>query len=116
MLDLVRIIRYYQQGASSPPAYIIENVPTHDDPRPSIQSAHFFLRSLLGIPLLIDAAHVGARAHRLRYLWSNLIPITLLYALRQQTVRSPGLLVQDILEPHRSLLPVNYPAKACFHQ
>jgi hypothetical protein len=81
--------------------YVVENVPSAQDQRPLVRLG---LRSLIhwfGQPFVLDAAQVGARAHRVRYLWTNMVPHSVLKQVKMHTVRPPNLTVQQILEPGR---------------
>jgi hypothetical protein len=81
--------------------YVIENVPSAQDSRPLVRLG---LRSIIqwfGKPFVMDAAQVGARAHRLRYVWTNMIPLAVLKKLKSMTTRPANRTVQQILEPGR---------------
>ncbi|KAK3275218.1 hypothetical protein CYMTET_16640 [Cymbomonas tetramitiformis] len=68
-------------------------------------SAAGSLQGLQGIPITIDAAQLGARAHRLRNYWSNMAcPISTQQVLTA-VVRDPNRLVSDILDPGRAERP-----------
>lgn len=59
---------------------------------------------MVGKPFMINAAYTGARAHRLRYLWTNLIeiPIEVLYKMKAQTITPPHITIQqNNFEPGR---------------
>jgi hypothetical protein len=58
------------------------------------------IHGILGVPVLIDAAAVGSRAHRPRFWWTNLALAKLLQSAIGRT-RRPDVYVSDILDPHR---------------
>jgi hypothetical protein len=59
------------------------------------------IHGILDVPVLIDAAAVGSRAHRPRFWWTNLAPAELLQSAIART-RRPNVYVSDILDPHRT--------------
>jgi hypothetical protein len=59
------------------------------------------IHGILGVPVLIDVAAVGSRAHRPRFWWTNLAPAKLLQSAIGRT-RRPDVYVSDILDPHRT--------------
>jgi hypothetical protein len=59
------------------------------------------IHNILGVPVLIDAAAVGSRAHRPRLWWTNLAPTELLQLAVGQ-IKRPDVYVSDILDPHRA--------------
>jgi hypothetical protein len=56
-----------------PPAFLFENtaMPTHKDPNIAVRDFQIIC-SIIGQPVLLDAARFGARAHRLCNFWTNL--------------------------------------------
>eukprot|EP00854_Cymbomonas_tetramitiformis_P010215 gene10215-biopygen10446 len=63
------------------------------------------LQRLVGIPITIDAAQIGARAHRLRNYWSNMAcPISAQQVLTAVEC-DPNRLGNDILDPGRTERP-----------
>ena len=64
--------------------------------------------------MLIDAAAMGSRAHRLRNFWTNLADSRLLSAVVESVERDPGILVQQIMDQGRMVplaqrnSPTNY--------
>jgi hypothetical protein len=59
------------------------------------------IHNILRIPVLIDAAAMGSRAHRPRLWWTNLAPAKLLQSAVGRIKRS-DMYVSDILDPHRA--------------
>jgi hypothetical protein len=59
------------------------------------------IHSILGVPVLIEAAAVDSRAHRLRFWWTNLVQAELLQSAIGRT-RRPDVYVSDILDPYRT--------------
>jgi site-specific DNA-cytosine methylase len=99
--DMVRIIRYLQTSQRRPPGYIVENVPVVSSSRSRTLESMHKIHGILGVPVLIDAAAVGSRAHRPRFWWTNLAPVELLQSAIART-RRPDVYVSDILDPHRT--------------
>jgi hypothetical protein len=66
----------------------------------TLESMHM-IHNILGMPVLIDAAAVGSRAHRPRLWWTNLAPAELLQSAMGLIKRLDGLM-SDILDPHRA--------------
>jgi hypothetical protein len=97
--DMVRVIRYLQTSQRRPPAYIVENVPVESSSRSITLESMHKIHGILGVPVLIDAAVVGSRAHRPRFWWTNLAPAELLQSAIGRT-RGPDVYVSDILDPH----------------
>jgi hypothetical protein len=99
--DMVRVIRYLQTSQCRPPGYIVENVPVVSSSRSRMLESMHKIHGILGVPMLIDAAAVGSRAHRPRFWWTNLAPAELLQSAIGRT-RRPDVYVSDILDPHRT--------------
>jgi hypothetical protein len=98
---MVRIIRYLQTSQRRPPGYIVENVPVVSSSRSRTLESMHKIHGILGVPVLIDAAAVGSRAHHPRFWWTNLAPAELLQSAIGRT-RRPDVYVSDILDPHRT--------------
>ena len=109
LCDLVRVIRMMQElFASSPPAYILENVPMQHNFRHNHIRFPVFeeVCKFIGRPVELDSARVGSRAHRLRNYWTNLAePDALSRVLGQIDQRASGPLDQ-ILGEGRESMPV----------
>jgi hypothetical protein len=99
--DMVRIIRYLQTSQRRSPDYIVENVPVVSSSQSRTLESMHKIHSILGMPVLINAAAVGSRAHRPRFWWTNLAPAELLQSAIVRT-RRPNVYVSDILDPHRT--------------
>jgi hypothetical protein len=99
--DMVRVIRYLQTSQCRPPGYIVENIPVVSSSRSRTLESMHKIHGILGVPVLIDAAAVGFRAHRPRFWWTNLAPTKLLQSAIGCT-RWPDVYVSDILDPHRT--------------
>jgi site-specific DNA-cytosine methylase len=65
--DMVRVICYLQTSQHRPPGYIVENVPVVSCSRSRTLESIHKIHGILGVPVLIDAAAVGSRAHRPRF-------------------------------------------------
>jgi hypothetical protein len=100
-----------------PLGYILENAPMQFNQRhPRVSLVHFpRICKELGTPVLLDAARVGSRAHRLRNYWTNLADANALQVVIDSVQRPPGLLAADILEegvtiprvaPHDDFFPL----------
>jgi hypothetical protein len=106
--DAVRIVGTLQQlQLQQPPAYIMENTAmqvsfTHA----SVREVDFpRICSIIGEPVLIDAARFGSYAHRLRNFWSNLAAPEHVRLVVQQAQRAPGRRVDAVLDAGRSTQP-----------
>jgi hypothetical protein len=98
---MVRVIRYLQTSQRRPLGYIVENVPVVSSLRSRTLESMHKVHRILGVPVLIDAAAVGSRAHHPRFWWTNLAPAELLQSAIGHT-RQPDVYVRDILDPHRT--------------
>lgn len=63
-----------------PLGYLVEHVAAGTDRRPKVRQHYAAARGLLGPEIVVDAAQLGSRAHRLRAWWTNLEGIPLLRA------------------------------------
>ena len=97
--DMVHIICYLQTSQRQLPSYIVENVPVASSSRSRMLESIHKIHDILGVPMLIDAAAVGSRAHHPRFWWTNLAPAELLQLAISHT-RRPDVYVSDILDPH----------------
>eukprot|EP00877_Chromochloris_zofingiensis_P006431 jgi/Chrzof1/2040/UNPLg00696.t1 len=107
--DLISIIKLLQSMQQAlPPAYVLENTAfQYNFNSPNISKAEFeLINSLIGAPVVIDAARFGSRAHRLRNFWQNLCPTHIMQYAVHAAVRPTGLTVQQILDPERLASPV----------
>ena len=105
--ELVRVINHLEDiQVPLPPAiqhpfsYIFENVASQFDRRQHIRDDFLQIQHYIGQPVIIDAARHGARAHRLRALWTNLVSAGVLSAANQLVTRDLRLTVDDILDVH----------------
>jgi hypothetical protein len=99
--DMVRVIRYLQTSQRRSQGYIVENVPVVSSSRSRTLESMHKIHGILGVPVLIDAAAVGSRAHCPRFWWTNLAPAELLQSAIGRT-RRLDVYVSDILDPHRT--------------
>jgi hypothetical protein len=99
--DMVRVIRYLQTSQRRPPGYIVENVPVVNNSWSRMLESMHKIHGILGVPVLIDTAAVGSRAHHPRFWWTNLAHAELLQSAIGHT-RWPDAYVSDILDPHRT--------------
>jgi site-specific DNA-cytosine methylase len=65
--DMVRVIRYLQTSQRRPPGYTVENVPVVNSSRSRTLESMHKIQGNFGVPVLIDAAAVGSRAHHPRF-------------------------------------------------
>eukprot|EP00775_Hariotina_reticulata_P014999 gene14999-biopygen395 len=106
--DLIGTLQQLQPEL--PPAYLLENVPFqhHRNQQIALQD-YAYITSIIGLPVVLDAAEVGSFAHRVRNFWTNLCPTEPLATALQYVRRPPGRAVQQILPPHRAAQPVRRP-------
>jgi site-specific DNA-cytosine methylase len=100
--DMIRVMRYLQTSQRQPPSYIVENVPVVNNSRSRTLESMHRIHNILGVPVLIDTAAVGSRAHRPRLWWINLAPAELLQSAVDR-IKRLDVYVSDILDPHRAL-------------
>jgi hypothetical protein len=93
-------MHYLQTSQRRPPDYIVENVPVVSSSRSRTLESMHRIHNILGVPVLIDAAAVGSRAHHPRLWWTNLTLAELLQSAVGRIKRS-DVYVSDILDPHR---------------
>jgi hypothetical protein len=74
------------------PAFIFENtsIQAHRDSQISVNDFNTIC-SIIGQPVLLDAARFGSGAHRLRSFWSNLANPTQILAVADAIDRDPSL-------------------------
>ena len=102
---LMRILSTLQRlQPSCPPAYIIENTAMQVGKNAEKLAGDFTtICNQLGEPVLLDAARVGAGAHRLRNYWTNLADSALVMTVLDTVHRDPTVTLHDrVLEPGRS--------------
>jgi transposase InsO family protein len=97
-----RVIGSMQQLLKNhlPLGYILENAPMQFNQRHLHISQVQFPRICreLGTPVVLDAARVGSRAHRLRNYWTNLADANALQTVIDGVKRPDDILASDILE------------------
>ena len=71
--DLVRLVNYFQAEQPTPPIYILENTYPGEKCTPAVIKASDLVQAFIGAPVLIDAADLGAAAHRVRLFWTNML-------------------------------------------
>ena len=106
--DLLRIMGALQQlQPHKPPAYLLENTNMKHSTG-EIQMADYpEICAAVSTPILLDAAQCGSFAHRLRNYWTNLVDTEQLsHVFKTAVRRTPGLFVDDILDPGRVTAPV----------
>ena len=101
---VIQIIGALQQLQSAQlPLFIIENAAMQFNWKSdTIRNVDFpALCDQMGTPVTLDAARFDSYAHRLRNFWQNLVKTPDLQRAIFQVSRTPGLLVDDILDPQR---------------
>jgi hypothetical protein len=98
--DMIRVMRYLQTSQRRPPSYIVENMPMVSSSRSRTLESMHRIHNILGVPVLIDAAVVGSRAHLPQLWWTNLAPTELLQSAVGR-IKWPDVYVNDISDPHR---------------
>jgi hypothetical protein len=88
-----------------PPAFLFENtaMQTHKDPNISVRDFEVIC-SIIGQPVLLDAARFGAGAHRLRNFWTNLALPRHLTCCAKHILRNPNLFADMWLGPGRETI------------
>jgi hypothetical protein len=88
-----------------------------DSKSPAVQDAFVRICHAVGQPVVVDAARFGSYAHRLRNFWSNLADPVHINCLVSATTRTPGRLVDPVLDPGRQVafyaLPSRPPRYQC---
>jgi hypothetical protein len=100
LVELLRVLHVLQglhNAWGRPLGYLIEHVAAGHNKRPKVQQDFAAARGLLGPELVVDAARLGSRAHRLRAWWTNLEGVSLLRAAFSNQQRPPGLFVHQVL-------------------
>ena len=60
------MINFFQTHQASPLIYILENTYPGERCTPAVQNAANLVESFIGAPVVVDAADLGAAAHRVR--------------------------------------------------
>ncbi|GAQ93293.1 putative retrotransposon protein, partial [Klebsormidium nitens] len=77
-MSVLNELQALHQAWGQPMAYLIEHVAAGHDKRPRVREHFEAVRGLLGLEVVLDAAQLGSRAHRLRAWWTNLEGVSLL--------------------------------------
>ena len=64
--DLVRIINFFQQDQATPLIYILNNTHPGERYTNAVKKAGDLVQAFIGAPVMVDAADLGAAAHRVR--------------------------------------------------
>ena len=97
--DMVRIVNFFQREQQSSMVYILENTYPGGNSTPAVKKAGELVQAFLGAPIIIDAADLGAAAHRVRLFWTNMLPAATLQAALP-TLLPPLPSLDDILQPY----------------
>jgi hypothetical protein len=114
LLKLLDGLQSSNRLQGNPPlGYMLENTAFQYHWSPEVAGKDFAaVCGVLGTPVEVDAARFGSRAHRLRNYWTNLGEPGKVASAVVCAERPPGLLVQQVLEPGRSPMPVTYASRA----
>ena len=80
------------------------------------KDAYAEICSAFGTPVVLDAAAVGSRAHRLRNYWTNLAPTAVLTTVTAKARRPAGRAVDDVLDVGWHAKSASAAAKPPFYQ
>jgi hypothetical protein len=72
LLRVLHVLQRLHKAKGQPLGYLIEHVAAGHDKRPKVRQDFEAARGLLGPEVIVDAAQLGSRAHRLRAWWTNL--------------------------------------------
>jgi hypothetical protein len=108
---LRQLVQQLQEACSPPLGYLLENTAFRYNFNYPAMGRQTYSRvcAELGDAVTADAAQFGSYAHRLRHYWSNLYHTAEMEAALEQVQRPPGLLVQHILDPGRSVADATNP-------
>jgi site-specific DNA-cytosine methylase len=114
LMDVCASLQLLQPKLS--PAFIFENtsIQTHRDNRIAIDDFNTIC-SVIGQPVLLDAAQFGSGAHRLRNFWTNLANPTQIHTVANAIERNQKLTAMMLLDPHRVTLKVVKPDQEPFY-
>ena len=104
---------------NQPIAYLLENVPMQfhrGEHHKMGKDAYAEICSAFGTPVVLDAAAVGSRAHRLRNYWTNLAPTAVLTTVTAKARRPAGRAVDDVLDVGWHAKSASAAAKPPFYQ
>ena len=87
--DLVRIVNFFQREQAIPLIYLLENTFPGETCTTAVKKASELVQSFLGAPVIIDAADLGAAAHRVRLFWTNMLQPAVLQAALPQLLIPP---------------------------
>ena len=79
--------------------YILENTYPGEQCTPAVTKASNLVQAFIGAPILVDAADLGAVAHRVRLFWTNMMQPAQLQATLP-TMVTPFPPLQSILKAH----------------
>ncbi|CAI7888267.1 unnamed protein product [Closterium sp. NIES-53] len=105
LLDLLRIMDWIKEGQGEV-TYLLEHLDLEGDLREPVRRVRELVTKRLGKGVKCDAARLGARAHRVRRYWQNVVLEDQLQEELDGVKRSWGRTVKDILEVGRMAAPV----------
>ena len=114
LMDVCASLQLLQPKLS--PAFIFENtsIQTHRDSKISVDDFNTIC-SVIGQPVLLDAARFGSGAHRLRNFWSNLANPTQVLTVANAIDRDPSLAADMFLDKNRISMCVDSPHQQPFY-
>ena len=109
LIDILHLL--HKAVAPGKLGYIVENTAFQFNNRhESVRLDDFEeVCSVLGQPVVLDAARFGSYAHRLRNFWTNLGDPVLLSQMAEKVERTPGRFAEHVLLPGAKVQEVNRP-------
>ena len=104
--DLIRLMQWWFAHQHFSPGYIFENVPLLEDSRDKVLESRHYICQHLGDLIFVDAASFGCYAHRPRWIWTNLAPLSILAVVFSVVPPPFDQNMDDILDPNRTSLLV----------
>lgn len=78
LYDMVRIINFFQWEQTSSLLFILENTHLEEKCTAADAKAGYLSQAFLGALVLVDTTDLGAKAHRVRMLWINMLSLAIL--------------------------------------
>ena len=97
--DLVRIVNFFQREQASLLVYILENTYPGEKCTLAVTKAGELVQAFIGAPVIINAADLGAAAHRVRLFWTNVLQPVVLQACLPKLL-NPSTPLSSILKAH----------------
>ncbi|CAI5990913.1 unnamed protein product [Closterium sp. NIES-65] len=116
LLDKLLEIMQWMREEGKEYAYVLEHVDMTGDMREPVRAVREKVEGCLGRGVSWDGAQMGARCHRSRMYWQNVLPERELRARAARVVRDDSRRVEEILELGRVAAPVVKPDHPRQHQ